>query len=590
MTSGQELLSAASKVSGPVRHSQTMYCDIGDVIFYLKHHCNVSGIQRVISSVVLSVANSHRFENLVWCMVEPIANEMRQIESRALIRLVQEITSRSVERVDLDSFLADIERGLFRCEPQSGDTFLIMGAFWVFDHASAMLLRMRRKGVRTALLVYDLIPIQHPEFCERSLTTVFSRQMRSLLPLLDCAITISNHVAQQFEKYAALSNVRLPIAPVLLGHDTPAIRQSTASGRKTDLDIDGEYVLVVGTIEIRKNHGYLLHIWRHLLLERDVSSVPKLVFVGRQGWRVNDLIAQLDATDYLDGHVIVLESVDDIELNDLYLGCLFTMFVSYTEGWGLPVGESLSRGKLCVASNATSIPEIGGDFPLYIDPYNVSQGRQMVEHLLDNREYLAMRTKAIVDEFRPRSWDDYTNTLLDMVVLLANKVEPKKASVALIPEARWMPLGNTCETSLDAGLACTSGWYPREDWGCWMSARDAWIEFQGKPGTTYRFIADVSLPPWLHEHGLKVYANGKDEVKIDRLPTCGGMFKATAHADEDGVVAFRFHATGPALPNPGDPRILYVGLKRFIFYSIDDPIMYARGIEQLTLAPLNLMA
>ena len=44
------------------------------------------------------------------------------------------------------------------------------------------------------------------------------------------------------------------------------------------------------------------------------------------------------------------------------------VFASSGEGFGLPVLEALSHGTPVVASNKTSIPEVGGDFALYFDP------------------------------------------------------------------------------------------------------------------------------------------------------------------------------------------------------------------------------
>ena len=63
----------------------------------------------------------------------------------------------------------------------------------------------------------------------------------------------------------------------------------------------------------------------------------------------------------------------DVELALLYRKCLLTMFPSLAEGWGLPVGESLAYGKICIASRAGAIPEVGGELVDYVDPYDASR-------------------------------------------------------------------------------------------------------------------------------------------------------------------------------------------------------------------------
>jgi hypothetical protein len=116
-------------------------------------------------------------------------------------------------------------------------------------------------------------------------------------------------------------------------------------------------VLCVGTIESRKNHLALFQAWK-LLLEEGFEP-PPLIWVGRPGWRVEDLLAQLAATRSLDGRIRLLHGVSDPELVALYRGALFSVFPSFTEGWGLPVGESLALGTPCLASPRAPRPRRG---------------------------------------------------------------------------------------------------------------------------------------------------------------------------------------------------------------------------------------
>eukprot|EP01031_Cornospumella_fuschlensis_P015848 gene15848-19356_t len=134
-------------------------------------------------------------------------------------------------------------------------------------------------------------------------------------------------------------------------------------------DLRGQdYVLCVGTIESRKNHLALFQAWQILLKEG--LEPPPLILVGRPGWRVDDLMAQLESTRFLDGRIRLVHGVSDPELEGLYRGCLFTIFPSFTEGWGLPVGESLALGKLCLAAMEGATPEAAGGFAEPIDAYS----------------------------------------------------------------------------------------------------------------------------------------------------------------------------------------------------------------------------
>jgi hypothetical protein len=88
----------------------------------------------------------------------------------------------------------------------------------------------------------------------------------------------------------------------------------------------------------------------------------------------------------------------------LYRHCLFTIFPSFVEGWGLPVGESLGYGKVCIASDTSSLPEVGGTLVDYIDPLNLRTGLDRVRHYVTDRAALARREAEIQAQFRPRGW------------------------------------------------------------------------------------------------------------------------------------------------------------------------------------------
>jgi glycosyltransferase involved in cell wall biosynthesis len=137
-----------------------------------------------------------------------------------------------------------------------------------------------------------------------------------------------------------------------------------------------------------------------------------LVFVGKVGWLVDGLLADLEASGYLNGKVILLPSLSDAELQQAYRSCLFTVFPSLCEGWGLPIVESLAHGKFCVASNHTSIPEAGGDLIDYFDPLNEDDALAKIERPLIDPGYLAAREAKLRAEYRPRTWADCVHALI----------------------------------------------------------------------------------------------------------------------------------------------------------------------------------
>ena len=184
------------------------------------------------------------------------------------------------------------------------------------------------------------------------------------------------------------------------------------AGTQTTISLPPRYVLYVSTIELRKNHRLLVRVWQRLLERHGTNLVPNLVFAGKIGWLVDDLLHDLEASDYLNGKIILLRSLSDAELQQAYRSCLFTVFPSLSEGWGLPIAESLAHGKFCVASNHTSIPEAGGNLIDYFDPLNEDDALAKLERPLIDPPYLAAREAQLRAEYRVRTWGDCVHALI----------------------------------------------------------------------------------------------------------------------------------------------------------------------------------
>ena len=294
----------------------------------------------------------------------------------------------------------------FAAEVRAGDIMVNFSASWTHpDYARLMRNVKRRHGVAFACLVHDIIPLRHPEWFERPLVRIFRYWADSLLPLTDHVLATSRATARDVERYLTEHGIGVPnpiqLVPIGTGFTTAP---SAVVIPDTRLPSPGGYVLFVSTIEARKNHMLLFRVWRRMLAEMPPASVPLLVFAGRVGWLVDDLMRQLENCDHLDGKIVMLPKVTDAELASLYHGCLFTVFPSLYEGWGLPVSESLSFGKPCVASNSTSIPEAGGPLTRYFDPNSVTDAHAVIRATIEDREGLRAWEEEVKRSFVPVPW------------------------------------------------------------------------------------------------------------------------------------------------------------------------------------------
>jgi glycosyltransferase involved in cell wall biosynthesis len=140
-----------------------------------------------------------------------------------------------------------------------------------------------------------------------------------------------------------------------------------------------------------------------------------------------------------------VSDLSDAELCECYRSCLFTVFSSLCEGWGLPIAESLAQGKFCVASNRTSIPEVGGDLIDYFDPKNEDDAYAKIERLLLDSVYLTEREAQLRTEYRPRTWTDCLHALVTTLDQTRSFVKTTKIPGVTVPQSALATAGELIE-------------------------------------------------------------------------------------------------------------------------------------------------
>jgi glycosyltransferase involved in cell wall biosynthesis len=313
-----------------------------------------------------------------------------------------------------------------------GDVFLILGAAWVHSNYGLLLQELRtRYRLVPILLMYDLIPLRRPEWCAAELVHNFSAWLTATLPHCGKLLAISHATAADVEAYAREISLPLagPVTPIPIGTGFKSMAAEAPDPLPRGLPRLGSYVLFVSTLEARKNHALLFRVWRRLLAELPREQVPTLVFAGRVGWLVADLMQQLENTSWLDGKIRLIRDPTDAELAALYRGCQFTLFPSLFEGWGLPVSESLAHGRPCLSSNATSLPESGGDLARYFDPENVDDACRAVRAIIEDPNDLKAWRDRVAREFRHVPWERTADA-----ILAACRAEPPALSATAVLE------------------------------------------------------------------------------------------------------------------------------------------------------------
>jgi glycosyltransferase involved in cell wall biosynthesis len=200
-------------------------------------------------------------------------------------------------------------------------------------------------------------------------------------------------LAERFPRAAALTTVA-PLGVTTLEQTAPA----SANGAAQVLPKAG-FVLAVGTLEPRKNLPRLVDAYA--LLPESLQAQHPLVVVGGHGWETRET---LEALHSLGERSVLLGSVSDAALGELYRRCALFCYPSLGEGFGLPVLEAMASGAAVITSNISSLPEVGGDAVEYVDPLDVAGISAALRALLESPSRRAALAALGRERARQSTW------------------------------------------------------------------------------------------------------------------------------------------------------------------------------------------
>ena len=228
----------------------------------------------------------------------------------------------------------------------------------------------------TVVTIHDLSLLLHSEVHEQKLV----QRARWRLPLMAKAaskiITPSNSVKTEVCEALEVNPDKVTVTPEA---PRPVFRRKEDPELLRRLDIDGEFILFVGTIEPRKNLRRLVEAFGRVAHGTDLPQ--KLVIAGGQGWLMDDFSA-LIREKRLEDRVCLTGYLEDDDLCALYSGCAAFVYPSLYEGFGLPPLEAMACGAPVITSRISSLLETVGSAARLVDPNDTDDlARAMIEML-----------------------------------------------------------------------------------------------------------------------------------------------------------------------------------------------------------------
>ena len=319
-----------------------------------------TGIQRVVRNILRE-----------WLSHPPAGFTVEPVyaNSDKPYRYARKFTTRFLNQASSETVVDDV------VEFSNGDHFI--GLDLLYPHLAlkhkGFYQKMRNHGVRVRFIVYDLLPILLPQHVVPGASSAHSQWLR-LVAQTDGAVCISQSVASELKDWLSRESIITPKSFEINSFHLGADPEQSPLNQKQDLEKDQAEALrliaskpsflSVGTLEPRKGHLQVLEafeqLWSHGF---DIN----LVFVGKQGWKVEGLVRKLLNHEEKGKHLFWFEGVNDLYLNKIYQSCSCLIAASEGEGFGLPLIEAAHHGIPIIARSIPVFHEVAGQNAFYFE-------------------------------------------------------------------------------------------------------------------------------------------------------------------------------------------------------------------------------
>jgi len=297
---------------------------------------------------------------------------------------------------------------------QPGDLVFLPDASWSY-HVWLAARHARQQGAFVVLLIHDLIPINHRQFCSSLFSYIFSSWLEKMLKNCDAVICNSVHTKNEVADWMLAESIpEVPLTHFRLGADEKSFAGIPIRKSIEQLIIKfGPYFCSVGSFEQRKNYPWLLKVFEQMWANGFSCG---LFLVGRLNSDMKEFTDQLPLHPQWGKRLWVVHDANDAELDLIYRSSIAAIFPSLAEGFGLPLLEARARGLRVVASDIPAFIENSDEYVELYAQGSMSNCAEKIEKVYGQRD-------ESVSSISTWSWDSSAEVCLKKLQQLYSSYE-----------------------------------------------------------------------------------------------------------------------------------------------------------------------
>ena len=277
-----------------------------------------------------------------------------------------------------------------------------------------------RPDLHKVFFVHDLLPLDYPEYWRAGHFEKFGASVETIVNHATAIIATTEAGGRRIRREMHERGRACPPVHIASFPSPLALAPPPDAGLVERLKAIPYFVLV-GTIEPRKNHLLLLHLWRRMA---ELGETPaKLVLVGKRGWENEQVVDLLERCEKLRESVFEVANLAPSSLATLIKGARALLSPSYEEGYGLPIVEALALGVPVVASDLEAYREISQGQAILLAPDDGPGWLSAIRGLSDLHSPPSEEARRKAAAFNAPRWEDHFASVEKFLSMLAPRTE-----------------------------------------------------------------------------------------------------------------------------------------------------------------------
>ncbi len=261
-------------------------------------------------------------------------------------------------------------------------------------------------------VIHDLNFVHYPNDLPKSYSKFYNRNFPRFAQKASRIATVSEYSKVDIAKQFSIDEGKIDVVYNGVGGDYGVVDNHTQTEIKNRFSDGSPYVVTLGAMHPRKNLSRLLKAFDQF--KAAANSEVKLVMIGKRWW--SSEMEQTYNNLRFKEDVVFTGYLPTKEVKEVLGSAIALLYVSYFEGFGIPLLEAMACEVPVVAANATSLPEVAGQAAHFVDPFSIDSIASGIQEIIVNQELRKDLVANGLERVKMFSWENTSDRLWESVL------------------------------------------------------------------------------------------------------------------------------------------------------------------------------